>query len=242
MQKRFSDIQLIGICLMILYAVSAAVYYPFMKIQEYQVHSTILTVLFGLLFVASFAVTMGKEWGRILLISASFLIGIYLLKFFVPVEASIPITYVFMSVIVVIFFSRGATKVYFQGRAQGEWQSILVVDDDEALLKTLRPIFQNHRYSVLTASSGEEGLIIAQKQKPDLIILDVILPGIKGREVCRRLKEDEQTKNIPVLFLTSKDSQDDVAAEIGVGAEAHLTKPVNAKVLIATVQRVLTSV
>ncbi len=239
MDKRISDIKVIGIGLMVLYAVSAAVYYQFIKVAEYQTHSLILTFFFGLLFIGATAVTLGKDWGRLLLVSVSILTGIYFLRFFVPMEQSIPISYVFMSIIVVLFFSRDATKVYFQDGPHGNWQSILVVDDDEALIKTVRPILTRQRYSVLTAVSGEEGLQIAENQKPDLIILDVILPGIKGREVCRRLKTSEATKHIPVLFLTAKDSQDDVAAEIEAGAEAHLTKPVNANVLVATVQKIL---
>ena len=73
------------------------------------------------------------------------------------------------------------------------------------------------------------------------ILLDVILPGIKGREVCRKLKEDETTKDIPVIFLTAKDSPDDVKAEKEVGGEEHLTKPVTSKVLVSAVNKILNS-
>jgi CheY-like chemotaxis protein len=238
MGKKLSDIKVIGIGLMVLYAVSAAVYYQFIKVQELQTHSLIITLLFGLLFVGAFAVTLGKEWGRLLLVSVSILIGVYFLRFFVPIEDSIPISYVFMSLIVVLFFSKESTKTYFQEQKQGQWISVLVVDDDEALIKTVRPILTRRKYSVLSATSGEEGLQIVEKQKPDMVILDVILPGIKGREVCKRIKSNPLTHHIPIIFLTAKDSQDDVAAELEAGAEAHLTKPVNAKVLISTLQRV----
>jgi len=115
----------------------------------------------------------------------------------------------------------------------------LVVDDDETVVKTIRPLLINHGYSVLTANNGETGLEIARTQKPDLIILDVILPGIKGREVCHELKSDPKTRNIPVIFLTAKDSPDDEAAELQAGALAHLVKPVDHKELLATLDRIL---
>ena len=120
-----------------------------------------------------------------------------------------------------------------------EWKSVLVIDDDETLIRTVRPILISQGYAVLAANSGELGLEIAKQQKPDLVILDVILPGIKGREVCKALKEDNETKDIPVIFLTAKDSPDDIQAEMALGAQTHLTKPVGAKVLIATVRKVL---
>ena len=118
-------------------------------------------------------------------------------------------------------------------------EKILVIDDDEAISKIVRPILLSHGFSVLTANTGEDGLQIATAQKPDLILLDVILPGLKGREVCQKLKENPETKDIPIVFLTAKDSPEDVQAEIDVGAAAHLTKPVNAKTLIETVQNIL---
>lgn len=124
---------------------------------------------------------------------------------------------------------------------QKEWKSILVVDDDEGLLKTIRPILIKAGFAVLTATTGEEGLQIAQDQRPDLIVLDVILPGIKGRDVCKELKSKGQTEDIPVVFLTSKDSPDDIQAELQAGAVTHLTKPVDAKLLVSTIQNILSS-
>ena len=119
------------------------------------------------------------------------------------------------------------------------WKSILIIDDDESIIKTVRAILISKGYAVLTADSGESGLMIAKNQKPDLILLDVILPGIKGRDVCKKLKEETETKNIPVVFLTSKDSEDDIQAEKALGAQEHLTKPVNAQVLISTIYNIL---
>ena len=137
-----------------------------------------------------------------------------------------------MNIVVFLYFSQTKIKLQFHSGKFDKWRSILVVDDDETIIKTVRPILISHGCSVLTASSGEGGLQIALTQKPDLIVLDVILPGIKGREVCKKLKEDERTKDIPIVFLTAKNSPEDIQAEMDVGAEAHLTKPVNAKALI----------
>jgi len=122
-----------------------------------------------------------------------------------------------------------------------DWKRVLIIDDNIMLIKIIRPILMSNGFSVLSASSGEEGLQIARTQLPDIIVLDVILPKMNGREVCKRLKNDSQTKSIPVVFLTSKDSSDDVNAEMEAGGIIHLTKPVNAKVLISTIKNILAS-
>ena len=120
-----------------------------------------------------------------------------------------------------------------------EGKCILIVDDDKGLLKVIRAGLMFNGYDAYTAATGEKGLQLAKKKKPNLIILDVILPGIKGREVCARLKEDSETKDIPVIFLTAKDSPDDVKAELEVGAISHLTKPINTQQLIAEIRKIL---
>lgn len=122
---------------------------------------------------------------------------------------------------------------------QKKWHSILVVDDDEIVIQTIRPVLISNGFSVLYANTGEDGLRIAREQKPDLIVLDVIMPGIKGRDVCKKLKADNATKNIPVVFMTAKDSEDDVQLELEIGAVAHLTKPVNNQTLVATLNSIL---
>lgn len=121
----------------------------------------------------------------------------------------------------------------------GGWQSILVVDDDEMYLKTVRPMLVREGFAVLTATTGESGFDVALKHKPDLIILDVILPGIKGRDLCKKLKDHNDTKDIPIVFLTAKFSEDDVKAELEAGAVAHLTKPIDPKALVSTINKIL---
>lgn len=125
------------------------------------------------------------------------------------------------------------------GTDDKKWTSVLIIDDDQTLVKTARPILISHGYAVLTADTGELGLNIAKAQQPDLILLDVILPGIKGRDVCEKLKAIPETASIPVIFLTAKNSEDDVRAEMAAGAVCHLTKPVDADVLLTTIRGVV---
>jgi len=121
----------------------------------------------------------------------------------------------------------------------GQNKKILVVDDDKGFLKMIRVGLMNHGFDVLSADTGEKGIQLAQKKSPDLIVLDVLLPGIKGREVCVKLKQDKNTSSIPVMFLTAKDSPDDVRAEIEAGAVTHLTKPVDFKKLVLEIKHIL---
>ncbi|MCX5681128.1 MAG: response regulator [Candidatus Omnitrophica bacterium] len=118
-------------------------------------------------------------------------------------------------------------------------KSILVVDDDQGLIKILEKSLGAKGYTVLSAVTGEGGLHIAQNKPVDLILLDVILPKIKGREVCARLKENKKTKDIPIIFLTAKNSSDDIKAELAAGAVSHITKPFSLTELISQVSKVL---
>ena len=118
-------------------------------------------------------------------------------------------------------------------------KKILIVDDDQGLLKVIRAGLMQKGYQIYAAATGEKGLRLAKQIKPDLIILDVILPGIKGREVCALLKEDGETRDIPVIFMTAKDSPDDVKAELEVGAVSHLTKPINVQQLFVEIKKIL---
>lgn len=118
-------------------------------------------------------------------------------------------------------------------------KKVLVIDDEAALHSMLKSVLGVHGIEVVSAHSGEEGLTMAALEKPDLIFLDVIMPGIKGREVCERLKVDPLTRDIPVLFLTAKNSEDDVKAELAAGAIGHITKPIHSAILIEEVKKAL---
>jgi len=118
-------------------------------------------------------------------------------------------------------------------------QKILAVDDEEDILELFRFNLTKEGFAVVCASSGEEALKSALSNRPDLILLDLLLPGIDGLEVARRLKNDASTKEIPVIMVTAKGEEADIVTGLEVGAEDYITKPFSRKVLIARVRAVL---
>ena len=201
-------------------------------------HHRVLVFLFFVMTLASLVMLMFKEWGRKLFLGANVLLCLYLAGIGLGVALGQVLPFILLNIIALLFFSQAKVKLEFERKWEYARKSVLVVDDDEGMIKTVKGILLPNGFSVLTATSGEKGIQIAKLQQPDLIILDVILPGIKGREVCATLKQEEATKNIPVLFLTAKDSLDDIHAEMAAGAVSHLTKPVHAKTLLAEVRRI----
>jgi CheY-like chemotaxis protein len=191
----------------------------------------VLTGIAFIYFVIGLVSLLGSSLYMMFHIIAALAVAMIMAAFY---QKSSPTLYYYLPAFWAVMFS---VLVNLFRKNTGAWKSILLVDDDETLIRTVRPILLSNGYSVLVATSGEEGLRVAKKQKPHLILLDVILPGIKGREVCRQIKSDGELKNIPVVFLTSKDSPDDVQAELAAGAQAHLSKPVTPKALLDAVQR-----
>ena len=120
-------------------------------------------------------------------------------------------------------------------------KKILLVDDDPGVHFIATPILTKQGYLVVSAKHGEQGLQLALNERPDLIILDVILPGIKGRDLCVKMKAYDVLKNIPIVFLTAKDSDDDIKAELDAVAVTHLTKPIDSAQLIEAVKGILGS-
>lgn len=112
---------------------------------------------------------------------------------------------------------------------------ILVVDDVRETLLALKIRLEYAGYEVFTAADGEAGLSSARSLKPDLILLDVMLPKIDGFSVCRLLKFDEEYENIPIIMLTAKSQQNDKDIGKQVGANAYLTKPYNAQELLGKI-------
>ncbi len=102
---------------------------------------------------------------------------------------------------------------------------ILIVDDTKELLQVIAQRLKSWGFEVLTASTGEEGLRLANEQVPDLILLDVMMPKLKGRDACAQLKANPKTKHIPVIFLTALQLPDHVKAGLDVGADDYITKP-----------------
>jgi two-component system alkaline phosphatase synthesis response regulator PhoP len=118
-------------------------------------------------------------------------------------------------------------------------QKILAVDDEEDILELLRFNLTKEGFEVVCAISGEEALKSALSHRPDLILLDLLLPGMDGLEVARRLKKEDATKETPIIMVTAKGEEADIVAGLEVGAEDYITKPFSRKVLIARVRAVL---
>ncbi len=118
-------------------------------------------------------------------------------------------------------------------------KKILVVEDEESLLKLESILLTSKGYEVKGVSNGQEALDAVAEEKPDLILLDIMLPEIDGFEVCRRIKSDENTRDIPVIMLTAKKSREDMARGEKVGADWYITKPFKSAMVIETIQRFL---
>ncbi|MFI4950967.1 MAG: response regulator, partial [Caulobacterales bacterium] len=104
---------------------------------------------------------------------------------------------------------------------------ILVVDDIEANVRLLHAKLEAEYYEVMTAADGPTALALAGADKPDIILLDVMMPGMDGFSVCRRLKDDAETRHIPVVLVTALDGRADRVAGLESGADEFLTKPID---------------
>jgi two-component system alkaline phosphatase synthesis response regulator PhoP len=118
-------------------------------------------------------------------------------------------------------------------------ESILAVEDDEDILQLLKYNLTKEGYRVTTVTSGEDGWQIARSAAPDLVLLDLMLPGIDGLEVCRRLKTDSKTGQVPIIMLTAKGEEADIVTGLELGADDYITKPFSTRVLLARVRTVL---
>ena len=118
-------------------------------------------------------------------------------------------------------------------------ESILIVDDEEDILELIQYYLSRNGYSLDTAISGEEALTKAKTKLPNIIILDLMLPGIDGLEVCKILKNDTKTEHIPIIMLTAKGEESDIVSGLELGADDYITKPFSPKVLVARVRRII---
>jgi two-component system alkaline phosphatase synthesis response regulator PhoP len=118
-------------------------------------------------------------------------------------------------------------------------QLIVVIEDEEDIRELIRYNLDKEGYRVLVANSGEEGLELVVNSMPDLIVLDLMLPGIDGLQVCRQLKADPKTRNIPVVMVTARGEEPDVVSGLELGAEDYVSKPFSPKVLAARVRTVM---
>ena len=116
---------------------------------------------------------------------------------------------------------------------------MLIVDDEPELMEMVVLRLEANDYQVISAFDGEEGLDKARTEKPDLIILDLMLPKIEGYKVCRLLKFDERYKHIPIILFTARALQSDIKLGAEVGADAYITKPFEPDMLLAKVAQLL---
>jgi two-component system phosphate regulon response regulator PhoB len=118
-------------------------------------------------------------------------------------------------------------------------QKILVVEDEPDILEVIEYNLARDGFRVVTARDGETGLKLARSELPDGIVLDLMLPGIDGLEICRRLRADEVTRPAPIVMVTAKGEEADIVVGLSIGADDYLTKPFSPRELVARVRAVL---
>ncbi|MFZ2289266.1 MAG: twitching motility response regulator PilH [Halopseudomonas yangmingensis] len=118
---------------------------------------------------------------------------------------------------------------------------ILVVDDSPTELYKLTGMLEKHGHQVLKAENGADGVALARAEKPDAVLMDIVMPGLNGFQATRQLTKDPETAQIPVIIVTTKDQETDRVWGKRQGARDYLTKPVDEAVLISTLKGVLAS-
>ena len=118
-------------------------------------------------------------------------------------------------------------------------QTVLIIEDDEDIQELLRYNLDREGYALLCESHGETGLKTAQDKIPNLILLDLMLPGLDGLSICKALKADSSTKHIPIIMLTAKGEEADIVIGLEMGADDYITKPFSPRVLLAHIRAVL---
>ena len=121
-------------------------------------------------------------------------------------------------------------------------KKILLIDDEKNILLMVKNRLTANGFDVITASSGSEGIEKARNEAPNLIVLDVLMPDMNGKEVCRILKTKDSTAKIPIIFLTCKDTIEDKMAEYQAGGECHIAKPFNAVEMVEKIERTLANI
>jgi len=117
--------------------------------------------------------------------------------------------------------------------------SVLVIDDEKDLLELVRYNLEKEGYDVIAAADGTSGLEIAREHAPDLVVLDLMMPGVDGLEVCRQLRQDARTARLPVIMLTAKATEADRIVGLEMGADDYLTKPFSPRELVARIKALL---
>jgi len=116
---------------------------------------------------------------------------------------------------------------------------ILVIEDEQDIQELIELVLSRQGFGVLSAQTGEEGLALARSRRPDLVLLDLMLPGMDGRAVCRRLRQEPATRTVPIVMVTARGEEADIIAGLELGADDYVTKPFSPRVLAARVRAVL---
>jgi DNA-binding response OmpR family regulator len=118
-------------------------------------------------------------------------------------------------------------------------KKILVIEDDPASLRLTQYILEHRDYEVLTAVNGLDGLKRAQNEEPDLVVMDIMLPGMDGFDICYQLRAEPRTAGIPVLMLSAKAREADKETGLKVGADGYITKPVDPEEIVSRIEALL---
>ena len=118
---------------------------------------------------------------------------------------------------------------------------ILIVDDSPSQIEALRRILQKMGHEIITAEDGQQGIEVAKRELPDLILMDVVMPNLNGFQATRQISKDPKTSHIPVILVTTKDQETDKVWGMRQGAKAYVTKPVVEAHLIQTINELMPS-
>lgn len=117
--------------------------------------------------------------------------------------------------------------------------TILIVDDSRTVLATLKKILQQGGFDAITAADGEEGITMAKQHKPNLILMDLVMPGINGFQATRMIKRDEETKEIPIVIISGNEQASEKFWGTRIGASGFLSKPITRDKLFSTIKEIL---
>jgi len=127
-------------------------------------------------------------------------------------------------------------------RALMATETIIVIEDEQDILDLLVYNLEREGYRVITASRGDQGLVLIQQNSPDLVVLDLMLPGLDGLSICQQVKANSATSSIPIIMLSAKVEDSDIVIGLGLGADDYVTKPFSPRELVARVKVALRKV
>ena len=136
--------------------------------------------------------------------------------------------------------NRFLAKDYFEAGDVNRMKRVLIVDDSPTEMQMLSNIMKQGGYEVVTADHGEEGVEKAKSSLPDIILMDIVMPGMNGFQATRQISKNSETAHIPIIIITTKDQETDRIWGLRQGAKDFLTKPVQAQELLATIKNLST--